>query len=205
MAVDNEKIKAVIANRRKLHIEDDSAIESAWDELFAALGDDEEEIKKYLSSCNPYYLEWFSEIFEEIYGKFMNESMWVFLENLKNRMPKVSAYRHIQELAHFYEIEKKNDVPHPKVNELWDLIMGELVTYSEYDVIELINHCSESEIEAISPMFDDLLRQNYSVQVFQTVRNLKSKFKSPTINENIDIAFDEIRWLPFEPSVLMGI
>ena len=43
------------------------------------LGDDEEEIKDFIKSCNDEDLLYMSEFFEYIYTKFTNDNMWAFL------------------------------------------------------------------------------------------------------------------------------
>ena len=54
--------------------------------MLEAIGDDEEEIKEFLVECSREDLNYMSEFFESIYGRFMNEEMWKFLEEIKQRM-----------------------------------------------------------------------------------------------------------------------
>ena len=54
--------------------------------MLEAIGDDEEEIKEFLVECSREDLIYMSEFFESIYGRFMNEEMWKFLEEMEQRM-----------------------------------------------------------------------------------------------------------------------
>ena len=65
----------------RCHIFDEKYIQP----MLEALGDDEEEIKAFLIDCSKEDLLYMSEFFESIYGKFMNDEMWQFLENLEQK------------------------------------------------------------------------------------------------------------------------
>lgn len=65
----------------RCHIFDEKYIQP----MLESLGDDEEEIKAFLSDCSKEDLLYISEFFESIYGKFMNDEMWQFLENLEQK------------------------------------------------------------------------------------------------------------------------
>ena len=54
--------------------------------MLEAIGDSEEEIKKFLINCSKEDLIYMSEFFESIYEKFNNDDMWQFLEMIEQRM-----------------------------------------------------------------------------------------------------------------------
>lgn len=53
------------------------------DPLMVALGDDEEDIKNFLRECSKDDLFYLSEMFEYIYGKFLNDDMYDFLDEME--------------------------------------------------------------------------------------------------------------------------
>ena len=58
------------------------------------LGDDEDEIKKYLFSMKIDDLACISGAFEYIYGKFMNDDMYTFLYSLESKVKKYNEGIH---------------------------------------------------------------------------------------------------------------
>lgn len=62
--------------------------------ILNALGDDENEIKNYLDSMNIHDLDYISGVFEDIYGKFMNDDMYNFLDSLENKIKKYNNSIH---------------------------------------------------------------------------------------------------------------
>lgn len=56
--------------------------------ILEALGENEEEIKKYLESMNIEDLDYISGVFEDIYGKFLNDDMYDFLGTLEEKIKK---------------------------------------------------------------------------------------------------------------------
>lgn len=54
--------------------------------ILDALGDNENEIKIYLDSMNIKDLDCISGVFEDIYGKFLNDDMFAFLGMLRKKI-----------------------------------------------------------------------------------------------------------------------
>ena len=54
--------------------------------MLEAIGDSEEEIKGFLINCSKEDLLYMSEFFEHIYERFNNEDMWLFLEEMEQRI-----------------------------------------------------------------------------------------------------------------------
>lgn len=86
MSIEANKIKAIINERQTISPNNEVAVEEKQSELFEALGDDEQEIKDFLSICEIAELKYISEIFENIYSKFPNDYMWDFLELLEKKI-----------------------------------------------------------------------------------------------------------------------
>ncbi|MBR1532723.1 MAG: hypothetical protein IJ643_11760 [Eubacterium sp.] len=94
----------------------------------------------------------------------------------------------IEELTAFFQIEKRNEAPHPKVNELWDKIPEDIAQLDEDEVVELLSECSQDEIEALSPIFDLIIDAVDSDDFSDFIVGLKDKFSLDVISENIDLA-----------------
>lgn len=86
MSIEANKITAIIDERQTISPNNEVAVEEKQNELFEALGDNEQEIKDYLNSCDVSELKYISEIFEDIYRKFPNDDMWDFLEILEKKI-----------------------------------------------------------------------------------------------------------------------
>ncbi len=86
MSIEKSKIKAIIDERQAISANNEVAIEEKQNELFEALGDNEQEIKDFLNSCDVSALKYISEIFEDIYRKFTNDDMWDCLESLEKKI-----------------------------------------------------------------------------------------------------------------------
>lgn len=66
----------------RCHIFDEKYVEP----MLEAIGNNEEEIKKFLRNCSNEDLVYMSEFFEDIYDRFNNEDMWQFLEEMEQRI-----------------------------------------------------------------------------------------------------------------------
>jgi len=66
----------------RCHIFDEKYVEP----MLEAIGNNEEEIKKFLRNCNNEDLVYMSEFFEDIYDRFNNEDMWQFLDELEKKI-----------------------------------------------------------------------------------------------------------------------
>lgn len=86
MSIEVNKIKAIIDERQAISPNNEVAVEKKQDELFEALGDNEQEIRKFLNICTVDELKYISEVFEDIYRKFPNDDMWDFLEILERKV-----------------------------------------------------------------------------------------------------------------------
>ncbi len=71
--VDKSKIEELINERKAIPVYDDMSTMYKWDELVAALGDDEVDVFDYLSSIEDEVFFWIEEIYEEIIEKFPSE------------------------------------------------------------------------------------------------------------------------------------
>lgn len=86
MSIEKSKIETIIDERQTISPNNEVAIEEKQNELFEALGDNEQEIKDFLNSCDVSHLKYISEIFEDIYRKFPNDDMWNCLEFLETKI-----------------------------------------------------------------------------------------------------------------------
>jgi len=66
----------------RCHIFDEKYVEP----MLEAIGNNEEEIKKFLRNCSNEDLVYMSEFFEDIYDRFNNEDMWQFLDELEKKI-----------------------------------------------------------------------------------------------------------------------
>ena len=66
----------------RCHIFDEKYVEP----MLEAIGNNEEEIKKFLRNCSNEDLVYMSEFFEDIYERFNNEDMWQFLDELEKKI-----------------------------------------------------------------------------------------------------------------------
>ena len=66
----------------RCHIFDEKYVEP----MLEAIGNNEEEIKKFLRNCSNEDLVYMSEFFEDIYERFNNEDMWQFLGELEKKI-----------------------------------------------------------------------------------------------------------------------
>ena len=73
--IDFERIKEIIEERKKAHINDPDIEKKYWIPLLNALGDDENEIIEYLNELDDDTVSWFSEIYEEVVSKFPSKEM----------------------------------------------------------------------------------------------------------------------------------
>lgn len=73
-----DKINKLIEERKQIPSYDDMSTMYKWDEILAALGDNEEDVYSYLSSVDDDIFYWIEEIYEEIIEKFRSER----IENL---------------------------------------------------------------------------------------------------------------------------
>ena len=98
--------------------------------------------------------------------------------------------REILRLNECFKLEKKNDAPHPVVNELWDSIPEKMSELSERELILLLSNCSQDEIEALSHVFD-LILENHNTDSFKSfLLSFKDTFNNSLINENIDVSIN---------------
>jgi len=83
--IDVEKIAQLIEERKQIPAYDDMSTMYKWDELMAALGDNEEDVYNYLSSIDDDIFYWIEEIYEEIIEKFQSERIEeLFINRHKN-------------------------------------------------------------------------------------------------------------------------
>ncbi len=80
-----EQINTIIEERKQIPTYDDMSTMYKWDELMAALGDNEEDVYNYLSSIDDDIFYWIEEIYEEIIEKFQSERIEeLFINRHKN-------------------------------------------------------------------------------------------------------------------------
>ena len=79
-------INRIINERAAISPNNEVAVEKKQQELFNALGDNEDGVIEILNTTNGKMLKYFSEIFEDIYRKFPTEKMWNTLEELEKRI-----------------------------------------------------------------------------------------------------------------------
>ena len=84
--VDNQKISKIISERKKAHINDPDIENKYWIPMIEALGDNENDVIKYLSTIDDETFSWISEIYEEIVSKFPSKDM----ENVFKRVKQIS-------------------------------------------------------------------------------------------------------------------
>lgn len=80
--VDKNSIKRIIDNRKKAHVNDPDIENKYWIPLVEALGDNEDDIIKYLNELNDEDAAWFSEIYEEVTEKFPSSQMETAFERI---------------------------------------------------------------------------------------------------------------------------
>ncbi len=87
--IDVERLKKLLNERKTFWAKNDcldrcSIFEEQYEQpVKDALGDDEEEIKAFILDCDGDDLLYISEFFEYIYGKFTNDEMWDFLDEME--------------------------------------------------------------------------------------------------------------------------
>lgn len=83
--INPDEINKIIEERKKIPAYDDMSTMYKWDELMAALGDDENDVYNYLSSVEDEVFFWIEEIYEEIIEKFPSERIEeIFIRHYKN-------------------------------------------------------------------------------------------------------------------------
>ena len=173
------------------------ALEKLIPDVLDCMGENESEIIEFIHSATHEQLEFLSMFIEEIQIKFNSQEMSSAIDIIVNEM---LSERHkelfeqikqeILRLNECFKLEKKNDAPHPVVNELWDTIPEKMSELSEQELIMLLSNCSQDEIEALSPVFD-LILENHNTNSFKSfLLSFKDTFNSSLINENIDIALN---------------
>ncbi len=80
--IDFERIKEIIEERKKAHVNDPDIEKKYWIPLLNALGDDENEIIEYLNELDDDTVSWFSEIYEEVVSKFPSKEMEEIFHNI---------------------------------------------------------------------------------------------------------------------------
>lgn len=73
--VDVKKTQKIINERKKAHINDPDIEKKYWIPLLNALGEDEDDIIKYLESLDDDIASWFSEVYEEVIAKFPSDKI----------------------------------------------------------------------------------------------------------------------------------
>lgn len=71
--INPDEINKIIEERKQIPDYDDMSTMYKWDELVAALGDDEDDVFDYLSSIEDEVFFWIEEVYEEIIEKFPSE------------------------------------------------------------------------------------------------------------------------------------
>lgn len=69
----HDEINKLIEDRKQIPSYDDMNTIYKWDEILAALGDNEEDVYNYLYSIDDDIFYWLEEIYEEITEKFQSE------------------------------------------------------------------------------------------------------------------------------------
>lgn len=83
--INPDEINKIIEERKQIPSYDDMSTMYKWDELMAALGDDENDVYTYLSSVEDEVFFWIEEIYEEIIEKFPSERIEeLFIKHHKN-------------------------------------------------------------------------------------------------------------------------
>jgi 23S rRNA U2552 (ribose-2'-O)-methylase RlmE/FtsJ len=82
--IDNNKVKKIIDERIKMHL-DDPRIVDKWNDLINIFTEDESETIEYLSNCSEYIVEWASEVFEDVSKSFQSEKFIKCIEALKSK------------------------------------------------------------------------------------------------------------------------
>ncbi|MCH5314456.1 MAG: hypothetical protein J1E81_00980 [Eubacterium sp.] len=85
MSIVEEQIKIILDERRAISPNNEVAVEEKQNELFEALGNDEDDVIEFLNSCCIDDLIYISEVFEDIYSKFPSDKMWDALEVLEHK------------------------------------------------------------------------------------------------------------------------
>lgn len=98
-----EKMKKIIEQRKKLHMNDDMGIQNCWDEITNILSENEEVTIKYLDSCEKDELYWVSEVFEDISENLQSKEFIECLRKLDLKFPELKMTNDI-DLAEEYII-----------------------------------------------------------------------------------------------------
>lgn len=74
----------------------------------------------------------------------------------------------------------------PKIGEIWN-DLTQIFSKNEQATIEYLNNCSESQIEWISEVFEDISENLQSEEFIDTLEKLQKKF--PNLDLEIDISY----------------
>ena len=75
MCIDKNRINQIIEERKIIPVYDDNAVDAKCQELIDALGDNEEEVYKFIESADVETFIYINEIYEEIVDKFNSERL----------------------------------------------------------------------------------------------------------------------------------
>lgn len=81
VVIDVEKIEQLIEERKQIPVYDDISALSKAEDIFLALGDDEDEVYKYLKSLDWETFDWMTECYEEISAKFDSDRIEELFHN----------------------------------------------------------------------------------------------------------------------------
>lgn len=86
--MNTEIIMNNLKTMQELHLEDDLHFQECKNRIMESIGDDEDAVKDFIKSLDGDDLGYMTSVFEDIYGKFMNDDMYDFLENIYNEYEK---------------------------------------------------------------------------------------------------------------------
>ena len=92
--IDNNKVKKIIDERIKMHL-DDPRIVDKWNDLINIFTEDESETIEYLSNCSEYIVEWASEVLEDVSKSFQSEKFIKCIEALKSKFENLDVEQDI--------------------------------------------------------------------------------------------------------------
>ncbi|MCX8129032.1 MAG: hypothetical protein N3I35_02905 [Clostridia bacterium] len=90
------KVRKVLCEREKLHIENDFALEKCWEQLIEILSISEEETINCLEACHKYEILWISEVFEEVAYNLQSQKYIDCLKRLDKKYPELNITRSVE-------------------------------------------------------------------------------------------------------------
>lgn len=82
--IDEKEIHRLIEERKAIPVYDDFGAMDKAEDIFIALGDDEDEVYEYLKSLDWETFDWMTECYEEISAKFGSDRIEELFHNHNN-------------------------------------------------------------------------------------------------------------------------